>query len=110
MAANKALGSGMKRLFFTALLLTASCASSAVYDQIPVASFRNFGGTPLNHTVYVGSDALFHYFVWENGKSSGRWKVPKGEMPFKTEWSVGTRDALLTKDASGKWQPYIGGS
>ena len=104
------MGRAMRNVFLAAAVLFSACASGQTYEQIHAAAFRDYGDTPLDHTVYEGSDGGFHYFVWEHGKSSGRWKVSKEEMPFKVEWPLGSREAFMVKDASGKWQPYNGGS
>jgi|SRR5690349_7026556 len=99
----------MKAWLLSAALI-GGCASTPAYEHIPAGSFVDYGASPLRHTVYLGSDEAFHYFAWENGKSSGNWKVSKSEMPFTSEWPMGQRTATMTKDSSGHWQPYVGSS
>ncbi|MDX5436459.1 MAG: hypothetical protein LPK03_04655 [Pontibacter sp.] len=63
----------------------------------------------MEHTLYLGSDDMFHYFAWSSGKASGKWKVMRPEMPFETTWALSEgRDAPVVRGAQGNWQPYIG--
>jgi hypothetical protein len=81
------------------------CASNRV-AQIDAAAFRNYGASPLQHTMYMGSDAEFHYFAWSDSLRSGRWRVRKVAMPFRTEWAVELqRGSFLVQDQDGQWQP-----
>lgn len=99
------------RLFLVCALvaLVAGCASSRP-NQIHATEFKNYGSTPLSHTVYLGSDQQFHYFAWSSGKSGGKWKVLKSELPFTAGWPVAQeRTAFLMKNQQGEWQPYEGG-
>ena len=74
--------------------------------EIDVASFRNYGDFPAQHTRYIGSDGEFHYFIWADLPRSGQWKVHKSAMPFRNEWPVESqKQAFMTKDADGNWQP-----
>jgi len=90
----------------TVCLLTTACYSDRV-AQIHASEFVNYGEDPLSHTVYEGSDAQYHYFGWSHGKSGGRWKIPKSEMPFEHEFPVGSRHAFVERDALGHWQPHL---
>jgi hypothetical protein len=96
----------MKSCLLLTLCLASACSASPQYEPIPATSFHNYGAEPLRHTLYLGSDKQFHYFVWENGKAGGHWKVNKSEMPFAHEWLVGNGEVPLTKDSEGHWQPY----
>ena len=86
-----------------------SCAAPRP-TQIGVGAFLNYGDFPAQHTRYIGSDAEYHYFVWAGAPRSGEWKVLKSAMPFKLEWPVdGVRQAFMTKDTDGSWQPKVAG-
>jgi hypothetical protein len=83
-----------------------ACFSDRVV-QIHATDFVNYGYDPLSHTVYTGSDATYHYFAWSHGKSGGRWKILKSEMPFDHELPVSSRHSFLERDVQGHWQPHV---
>jgi hypothetical protein len=89
--------------------LALSCSGDAPV-QIAAAEFKNYGDSPLEHTLYIGSDEEFHYFVWSSGKSSGHWKIEKSEMPFHQDFPLGTREAFLVTAPDGTVQPYSAGA
>ena len=86
----------------------AAACTSPQYRQISANGFVDHGDTPLSHTVYLGSDEGFHYFAWTAGKQGGRWKVRKDEMPFDSEFPLGSREAFVYRASDGSWQPYLG--
>jgi hypothetical protein len=47
-------------------------------DKLPL-----YGTDPLMHTFYAGSDAHFHYFNTQRGKTPARFKVPIEEAEIK---------------------------
>jgi len=100
----------MRLLLVCALAMVfAGCASNRP-NYIHAAEFKNYGSTPLSHTVYLGSDQQFHYFAWSSGKSGGKWKAKKSELSFATEWPLAEgRTAFLMQNQQGQWQPYVGG-
>ena len=89
--------------------LAAGCATRAPV-RISVSELRDYGDTPLEHTIYLGSDERFHYFAWSSGKSGGEWKVDRSELPFRREFPRGSRGAFLITAPGGTLQPYLGGA
>src|SRR6185295_8976685 len=83
-----------------ACVAVVGCASARP-EQIGYSDFRDYGDTPLSHTVYLGSDQAYHYFAWTHDKSGGKWKVPKVEMAIANEFSTGSREAFLAKNPEG---------
>ncbi|RIX80837.1 hypothetical protein [Acidovorax cavernicola] len=75
-------------LAVVALLIAVGCGTARETQQIPVAEFRNYGASPLQHTFYIGSDARFHRFQWSNGKRGGTWLIARGEMDIVNEKSI----------------------
>ncbi len=92
-----------------ACLQFSACVSDRVV-QIHGSEFVNYGVDPLSHTVYLGSDAEYHYFAWSKGKSGGRCKILKSEMPFDHEFPVGSSKSFLERDPRGHWQQHRPGS
>jgi len=91
-----------------ALVLAVSvcgCAHSNI-EVISPDQFRNYGDTPLSHTVYLGSDSTYHYFAWSNGKSDGEWKMEKVSMRIGKEFAKGEREAFLVHGPDGDWCAY----
>ena len=100
----------MRLLLVCALVALAVGCSSSRPNKIHAAEFRNYGATSLSHTVYLGSDQQFHYFSWSSGKSGGKWKILKSELPFAAEWPVAQgRTAFLMQNEKEQWQPYVSG-
>ncbi len=98
----------MRISLIAASVLLAGCVSGKVI-QIPATDFKSYGVDPLSHTMYLGSDDGWHYFAWSSGKTGGKWKVLKSEMPFNKEWSVEEgRPAFVARDDHGHWQPLGG--
>ena len=56
-----------------------------MYKDISRSEFVNYGDTPLSHTIYKGSDDIYHYFVWSYEKSSGGWKISKKQLSLNCE-------------------------
>jgi len=92
---------------FAILGLAAVAAAGSI--EITPDDLRIYGDTPLEHTIYLGSDSNFHYFAWTRGKASGRWRILKASMPFACEFPFEEREAILVLDDSGLPQPYVPG-
>lgn len=98
-------------LAVAALLAAAGCGSARETQQIPVAAFRNYGASPLQHTFYIGSDARFHRFQWSNGKQGGTWLIARAEMDIVNEKSiddpgVGRAGYFLSRRDDGRWMAH----
>ena len=90
------------------LIFVVGCSSSSI-KAISASEFHDYGSAPMEHTLYLGSDDMFHYFAWSSGKASGKWKVMRSEMSFETTWALSEgRDAPVVRGVQGNWQPYIG--
>jgi hypothetical protein len=89
-------------LFLCAFLLCSGCRA----ELISAWQFVNYGDTPLSHTIYLGSDDSYHYFVWSQGKAGGRWRVLKEDVIVANEFEVGDREAFLVKGRDGHWCAY----
>ncbi len=87
------------------LLLVTSCSARQV-QTISGPQFVDYGDAPLSHTIYLGSDNGYHYFVWEHEKASGRWKVPREELMVTNPFALGDREAFLLKRPDGQWCAY----
>jgi hypothetical protein len=63
-------------VLFVTILVLAGCGREAEFivlsdpNMLPV-----YGNTPLNHTLYVGSNSEFHYFQASNGKSFEKYQI-----------------------------------
>jgi hypothetical protein len=101
-------------IFIAVVILSLSCnrinysEDAKYYRKINKSEFIDYGDTPSCHTIYVGSDDSYHYFVWSSGKIGGRWKVSKADMPFRQEYRKGEKEAFLIRDNWGNIQPYLG--
>lgn len=98
-------------LAVAALLTVAGCGSARETQQIPVTAFRNYGASPLQHTIYIGSDARFHRFQWSNGKQGGTWLIARAEMDIVNEKSVDDPDVgragyFLSRRDDGRWMAH----
>ena len=102
---SRKLSGSIFSLVLCAVILGAGCAESG-YEKISASDFVNYGDTPLSHTVYVGSDTEYHYFVWSSGKAGGKWQVEKSQMPFRAEMPLGEVEAFLIEDDNGRLQPF----
>lgn len=91
---------------FLLLVVALGACSSDEAVELPASRFINYGAAPLSHTLYMGSDATFHYFAWESGSSSGGWKIRKTDMPFCAEVPSTRTGLAIVKNQSGAWQPY----
>lgn len=87
------------------LLLVTGCFARQV-QAISGAQFVDYGDTLLSHTIYLGSDNGYHYFVWEDGTASGQWKVPREELRVTNPFALGDREAFLLKRPDGQWCAY----
>ena len=88
-----------------AFIFVIGCSHTATVSD--PEDIKVYGTDPLSHTVYTGSDSSFHYFVWQNGKSGGRWKVPKATLNWKREVPKGEGRQFVIKDAEGNLQPML---
>lgn len=92
------------RFYLILFVLTIfGCNGSDDYQHINLDRFKNYGDTPLEHTVYKGTDNDYHYFIWSNGKSGGKWKVNKQNLDFECELSFPLeKGAFIFKNNDGK--------
>jgi hypothetical protein len=93
------------RLALAAFILSACASTRSV--EVPASEFRNFGDSESKHTVYLGSDEMYHYFHWHDGRSGGNWKIGKAEMGLGFEFPVSEdRSTFVRKNAQGQWEPW----
>ena len=82
-------------------LLLQGCAtgpSEIAADELPL-----YGHDPLYHTMYSGSDEIFHYFRWNRGVRSGVYKVDRRDLALNGEFQRGTApNRLVTRDEDGQ--------
>ena len=86
-------------VYVTSLLLLACTDRSPV--KTTAADLPVYGTDPLNHTLYVGSDADFHHFRWSHGKRSGTYLVAREQISFAETFAVGDRSAFLVRGDDG---------
>ncbi len=88
------------------VLFLASCYAEQVREIGP-GQFVDYGDTPIEHTIYLGSDDQYHYFAWSHGKSGGRWKIDRDLMNLNRVFPVTDgRSAFLYTDDEGQLQPW----
>lgn len=96
----------IKLLPLISLFVILGCAKNN-FPLIDIASFKNYGNKPLNHTMYLGSDNDFHYFTWSSGKTQGKWRVRKAELKLGCEYRFNQKESFLIKNEDGIYAPYL---
>ena len=71
---------GKYRLGICVLALLTGCQGAAIFDS---AKLPVYGSDPLMHTMYIGSDAKFHHFICQHGKTSEEMLVRSEEAVIK---------------------------
>lgn len=74
----------MNHLWITVpvLLFAMGCSNTRVVssEALPV-----YGTDPLMHTIYLGSDAEFHHFALQHGKSASKALVRRADAQIRPE-------------------------
>lgn len=80
------------------------CAGTGKYEIVDANNIILYVSTPMSHTIYMGSDKEWHYFVWEDNFSSGKWKVDKMKLKVVGEMPVNTTGYFVFRNKSDEIQ------
>lgn len=87
-------------LVIAALLLNllAGCRTGVVLPS----QVKCYGTDPMEHTIYIGSDATNHYFRCSHGFASGEWVVKRKDLCLNETFPPGKEKArFVRRDMSG---------
>ena len=91
----------MNRLAIIIIILALIGCASNKFIEVAPDEIKCHGTDPLYYTVYVGSDEIYHYFLWSEGLYSGKWKVRRKNLYLsKTFKHDGTKSVFAVKGGS----------